>query len=1232
MVDRSRHSPIFIDYTGKRWRRIRRAALAVGVVTTVLALVLVGTIVLWPSMPPELPLATANNKTIARATTGKPGAFTKVDRLRTAYRRKLAAAMKQYGTPTSRRPEAIPSLNIGTGNRKPRNDAIVAGFYVNWADNSFASLTRNYDKLDWVIGEWGFFPANADTLLIRIKPQVIELLNSRPIETRPALWLRITNYVVDLLRIKPQFVERLNRRTIETRPSLFLMITNYVVDPGKDSAMGKFDPEVVRRFLANPTARANAIRQLRAAVTTYGLAGTTLDLENFSDPALQSQVLSFAHELHDAMHSMGKLATQAIAAGDPDSYVQRAGSINDKIFPMIFDEHYAGGEPGPIASQRFYATQARRFARLVSPSRLILMVGAYGYDWNDAEAIALHRAENFDFQETMRAARGPEQPRPRFDPVSMNPYMQWTTPDSTDHVLWYLDAATAYNEMLVGKALGVAGHAIWHLGGEDPSLWNVIKTDGSLLPPDSLRDMRPSYDAEFEGTGEILQVTYFPNDGQRNLQIDAASGFITNETLVKVPIPYVVARTGGQPRNRHRVALTFDDGPDARWTPQILDTLRSRGVKATFFVVGQNVDTHQRLLQRMYNEGHEIGNHTYTHPNLALTTEGRSRIELDGTASLLEAVLNRRVAFFRPPYFGDAEPSTDAELIPVGIASRHNYWTIGLHVDGEDWKELPSDSIIKLVLERRALPNAINTLAQDSARNVVLLHDAGGDRHNTVAALGPLIDSLRAHGDTLVLVSELAGITRDDAMPPLPPASEATRLLRRAGFLLLGSVETTLFWVFSVAVVLGIARLLLIGLLAIVQRLRQHQKRGVPVRYTPGVSVIVPAYNEEKVIVQTISSLLTQSYAGPLEIVVVDDGSTDGTALICEEAYGAHQQVTVFRKENGGKASALNFGIARARHEIVIGLDADTVFDDDTVAELVQPLENPKVAAVAGNAKVGNRINLVTRWQALEYVTSQNLDRRAFSLLDCITVVPGAVGAWRRAVVLEVGGFKEDTLAEDQDLTLAMRRAGYSVAYADGAVAYTEAPDTLRGLAKQRFRWAFGTLQCTWKHRNAFFRARYGSLGWVALPNVFLFQLLLPAISPIADLMFLYSIFSVYLNSGSHRIDDRLTYALVDLEKVFAYYAIFLLVDWLAAVLAFLMEPEEDKQLTWLIFLQRFAYRQVMYWVVVQSFAAALSGRLVGWGKLDRKATVELPSAHEKRGFLQWLAGVRRRPSHNDAT
>ena len=1181
-----RHRPVFIDHTGRRWRRIRVAALALGIVTTLLALVLVVTELFFPPIPPELPLAAINAAPAQRAATGS-ATFTRVGRLRIAYRRMLAQTMKQYGNPPSRRPEMIPVIDVGTGSRPPRTDAIVAGFYVNWADNSFTSLSRNYEKLDWVIGEWAFIPSNADTLLLRVKPQVIDLFSNR---------------------------------APETRPSLFIMLSNFVVT-GTDSAAGRFDSAAVRRFLGNPVARANAIRQLRTAVLQYGLAGTTLDMENF-DEGLQTQVLSFARDLHETMHSIGRLSTQAIAVSDDDDYIKLAAKENDKIFPMLFDEHYAHGDPGPVASQRFFVTQAQRFVRLVDPSKLILMMGAYGYDWNDAEAVINHRAEAFDFQEAMRVARGPERPHTRMDPISLNPYMQWTSADSTDHVLWYLDATTAYNEMVVGHKLGVAGHAIWHLGGEDPSMWNAIGRDGSLLSADSLRVIPAGYDAEFDGTGEILQIQYFPSAGRRNVTVDPRTGYITSASIVQVPVPYVVARTGGQDRNRHKVALTFDDGPDRRWTPMILDTLRSRGVKATFFVVGQNVDTEQRLLQRMYSEGHEIGNHTYRHPNLALTSRTRAILELDMTTQLVSSLLNRRLAFFRPPYFGDAEPTTSDELVPVGIASERNYWTIGLHVDSDDWRESRPDLIVANVLRERALPRITEATNQDSARNVVLLHDAGGDRSGTVRALGPLIDSLRARGDTLVLVSELAGISRDDAMPPMPATTEATRFFVRTGFLALGLGETLMFWVFSAAVFLGIARLLFIGVLALVQRLRQHQVRSEPSDYAPGVSIIVPAFNEGKVIERTIASLLGQKYAGPIEIVVVDDGSADDTSEVVERVYGSHPLVSDYRKENGGKASALNFGIARARHEVVIGLDADTLFDDDTVAELVQPLKDSRVGAVAGTAKVGNRINIVTRWQALEYVTSQNLDRRAFSLLDCITVVPGAVGAWRRSTVLEVGGFREDTLAEDQDLTLAIRRAGLSVAYADGAVAYTEAPDTLRGLAKQRFRWSFGTLQCTWKHRDAFFRRRYGSLGFIGLPNVFLFQLLLPAISPIADLMFVWSIASVWFNARVHTVDGRLAYALPNLEQVLSYYAIFLLVDWLAAVIAFLMESDEDRSLTWLIFVQRFAYRQVMYWVVVRSFAAALSGRLQGWGKLERKATVSLPGRNRRLwrrvGRLVW--------------
>ncbi len=548
---------------------------------------------------------------------------------------------------------------------------------------------------------------------------------------------------------------------------------------------------------------------------------------------------------------------------------------------------------------------------------------------------------------------------------------------------------------------------------------------------------------------------------------------------------------------------------------------------------------------------------------------------------------------FRPPYFGDADPTTSDELDAVAIGTDLGYLTVGVEMDSEDWRITNPDSILS------------TTLALRGDGNVILMHDSGGDRTATVAILGTLIDSLVASGFQPVLVSELAGITRDEAMPPLAARTLWAHLVDVLSFGFLGLADWGLYWVFLGCVVLGVARLLFIITLATIQRVRTRQNGGTRTpMFAPPVSIIVPAYREELVIVRTVESLLSQRYAGTIHVTVVDDGSPDGTYETAMKAFGGDPRVTVLTKANGGKASALNYGVQRATDDFVICLDADTQFEPETVAELIAPLARPEVAAVAGNAKVGNRINLVTRWQALEYVTSQNLDRRAFSLLNCITVIPGAVGAWRRKLILEAGGFTNDTLAEDQDLTITIRKMGHVIAYAERAIAWTEAPDTLGTLSRQRFRWSFGTLQCAWKHKDALFKRKYGTLGFVALPNTWLFQLLLTALSPLADLMFVFSLFSVWLTFKTH--GD--TYALTDLEHVLTFYGVFLLSDWLGAMIAFLMEPDEEKGLSWLIVLQRFAYRQIMYSVVVKSFIAAIRGRVVGWGLLERKATVELPA------------------------
>ena len=282
-------------------------------------------------------------------------------------------------------------------------------------------------------------------------------------------------------------------------------------------------------------------------------------------------------------------------------------------------------------------------------------------------------------------------------------------------------------------------------------------------------------------------------------------------------------------------------------------------------------------------------------------------------------------------------------------------------------------------------------------------------------------------------------------------------------------------------------------------------------------------------------------------------------------------------------------------------LDADTIFRVDAISKLVRHFSNPKVGAVAGNAKVGNRINLLTQWQALEYITSQNLDRRAFEVLNCISVVPGAIEAWRRDLVEQSGGFAGDTLAEDADLTLAILRKGFTIEYDEHAIALTEAPDAIQPFLKQRFRWMYGTLQVAWKHRNVLLRARYGTLGIFALPNMLVFQILFPLISPLMDLLMLWSFMATTWQWHYHPID----FSNDGFKRVLFYFTLFLVVDFLSAFLAFLLERTEDfRLLTWLIF-QRFLYRQLMYYVAIRSTMTAIRGNIVGWGKLERKATVQ---------------------------
>ena len=497
-------------------------------------------------------------------------------------------------------------------------------------------------------------------------------------------------------------------------------------------------------------------------------------------------------------------------------------------------------------------------------------------------------------------------------------------------------------------------------------------------------------------------------------------------------------------------------------------------------------------------------------------------------------------------------------------------------IDPQDWSRPGADVILQRVKEQR----------KDG--NIILLHDAGGDRSQTVEALPRIIDWLQARGDQIVSIGELLNIPHDDLMPLASASSEwgFWRFVSSAAFPISRSV-VEFFWAFMIAAtVLTVARTLLVIWLA-----RRHHARTTAepdaafAARAPAVSVLIAAFNEGKVIEHTLRAVVDTDYPGEIEFIVVDDGSTDDTAEVVRRFIAWQPRVRLVRQANAGKSAALTNAIANAKHGVFVFLDADTHFERQTIRALIERLEDPKIAAVSGHAKVGNRRNFVTRCQSLEYACGFNLDRRAYSEWNCITVIPGAVSAIRRSALEEAGGFSHDTLAEDTDLTLTFHRLGYRLDYSPEAIAWTEAPETWRGLAKQRFRWCFGTMQCLWKHRDMTFNPRYRALGWFSLPGIWFFQLLLVALVPLVDLVLVFSI---------------VTGSALD---IWQYFAVFLGLDLVLAALACWME-EEPLVRALLIIPMRFVYRWLLAWVVWKSIYRIMKGALVGWGKLDRTAMV----------------------------
>ncbi|HEX9100848.1 MAG TPA: glycosyltransferase, partial [Polyangia bacterium] len=769
-----------------------------------------------------------------------------------------------------------------------------------------------------------------------------------------------------------------------------------------------------------------------------------------------------AADVARALHARGLELSVDVPASLDAAVLAAVGRAADHVVVMAYDEHDADGLPGAIASDGFVADTLAAAARALPAAKLTAGLPIYGYDWIGAEP-----ADPISFVDAHAAARE-ARVEPRWDRQG-NVRFQYVD-DEGAHQVWLTDAASVWNDARIAAAAGVHDVALWRLGGEDPGVWDALAHLGDDAP--SLASVPPDGRVTNEGDGPFLSLALSPSPGRRALRVDG--GRIVDEAWLASPSPYLVRRAGIVPG---AVALTFDDGPDPAFTPAILDVLAREKVPATFFVIGARAAAAPALVARMAAEGHEIGNHSFSHPDVDTIGDLRLRTELETTTQIVASITGRRPLLYRPPSLADIEPRTTAGAAAFARAGSLGYLVVDADVDPRDWEHPRSAAIVD------------ETLAQAEHGGVILLHDGGGDRAATVQALPALIAGLRARGLRFVPLSELVGKRRDEVMPRVDGPPLAGRLVRA-----LVAAAGGLRWVLAASLgLLGLRALFLIAAAAVSERRRRRFRPRGPL---PPVTAVIPAFNEGAVITRTIDSVLASDV--PVEVLVVDDGSSDDTAAIVARRYLREPRVRLLRQANGGKAAALRAGVAACRTEIVVALDADTLFAPTTIRRLVEPLGDPRVGAVAGTAEVGNLENAWARWQAVEYLTQQELERRAWDALGAVPIVPGAVGAWRRRALLDVGGFSSDTLAEDADLAMALCRRGWRVVHAAAARARTEAPATRQALVKQRARWSFGVLQALWKHRRALVERGGGAFGRVVWPTMLAFLVGLPLATPAA--------------------------------------------------------------------------------------------------------------------------------------
>lgn len=648
-------------------------------------------------------------------------------------------------------------------------------------------------------------------------------------------------------------------------------------------------------------------------------------------------------------------------------------------------------------------------------------------------------------------------------------------------------------------------------------------------------------------------------------------------TLVNNKDQYQLKRTNPLNKEEKVVYLTFDDGPDPTYTKPILDILEKEKIKGSFFVIGESVYRHPEILKEVATRGHLIGAHTFSHNGDEIDyykNPTRMYYEFELAQRVIEQNTGLTTKAFRLPFWGTEGTISINNLVLAANASQRGYTIIGSTLDSDDWEAKNPEYILE------------HLRSQESKTPVILLHDGGGNRENTIKALPKIIAYYRSQGYSFDTVQRLS-----PSQDLVYSSSEKQNVFSIAAFTLYDTYKKTpniVTQLFLLGLGVYVLHTCFVVVFAFAHKFRENRIQHRKSRYKPLVSIVVPVFNEEKVIAQTLKAITISEYPN-YEVLIVNDGSKDQSSQIIRDFIKAKKikDFKLIEQNNQGKFAALNTGFSQAAGEIVVCIDADTIIDKMALKSFVKHFKNEKLGAVAGNVKVGNQINLLTKLQELDYRMALNLERRAFSFLNSVFVVPGAIGAWRRSAVLAAGGFSGATLTEDGELGMRLKKLGYQIDFEVEAVGYTEAPERLKPLLRQRFRWTFGSLQTMWLHKDMLFRPKYGVFGLIIFPYNVLVQVPNLAIAPIFEFIAIpLAIFVSY--------------------KLVLIMVVLMLLGRITLFFVACFIGRDSTKLAAYVLPYRFFYQFLWYFVFDLAVWTALKGSFISWKKIERTGKLKV--------------------------